>query len=137
MNRSNGTPVDVSEIDRFWGLPQTVAVAIFFATYIRGGLWQESAFFCGSTHFVYFFASQWFSLLLPGHPAPEGEGRGKTRATPPFLPLYRQTGKGVCGRVCGIPCPPLFGGRSRLICPCGKAPNLNPKRALRRRRQAP
>ena len=35
MNRSNGTPVDVSEIERFLGLPQTVAVPIFFATYIR------------------------------------------------------------------------------------------------------
>ena len=31
---------------------------------------------------------------------------------------------------------PPFWGRSRLIYPCGKAPNTNPKRALRRRRQA-
>ena len=84
MNRSNGTPVDVSEIERFLGLPQTVAVAIFFATYIRGGLGQESAFFCGSTHFVYFFASQWFSCYYQAIPR-QKERRGERRERPPFF----------------------------------------------------
>ncbi len=137
MNRSNGTPVDVSEIERFLGLPQTVAVPIFFATYIRGGLGQESAFFCGSTHFVYFFASQWFSCYYQAIPRQKERG-GERRERPPLF--CRSSGKQEKGFVAGFvayPAPPFLGGRSRLIYPCGKTPNPNPKRALRRRRQAP
>ena len=137
MNRSNGTPVDVSEIDRFLGLPQTVAVAIFFATYIRGGVGARIGIFCGSTHFVYFFASQWFSCYYQAIPC-QKERRGERRERPPLF--CRSIGKQEKGFVAGFvayPAPPFFGGRSRLIYPCGKAPNLNPKRALRRRRQAP
>ena len=60
------------------------------------------------------------------------EVRGRTEATPPFLPLVRQTEQGFVT----YPVPP-FWGRSRPIYPCGKAPNPNPKQALKRRRQAP
>ena len=137
MNRSNGTPVDVSEIERFLGLPQTVAAPIFFATYIRGG--------CGKNrHF--FVATLILSISLPrsGFPAStrpsraQEERRGERRERPP--PFCRSIGKQEKGFVAGFvayPAPPFLGGRSRLIYPCGKAPNLNPKRALRRRRQAP
>ena len=109
MNRSNGTPVDVSEIDRFLGLPQTVAVAIFFATYIRWGLWQESAFFCGSTHFVYFFASQWFSCYYQAIPRQKERG-GERRERPPLF--CRSIGKQEKGFVAGFvayPAPPFLG----------------------------
>ena len=87
MNRSNGTTGIVAEIDGFLRLPCTVAVPIFFATYIRGYLWHGLWHSLWHTHFVYFFASLVVCPPLPGHPAPEGEARGKTRATPPFLPL--------------------------------------------------
>ena len=74
----------------------------------------------------------------PARAAPAEKGR--TGATPPFLPLYRQTGRG--GVTGGVTSPtPLFRGRSRSIYPCGKAPNKAPdtddKRTLTRRRQAP
>ncbi len=84
MNRSNGTPVDVSEIDCFLGLPCTVAVPIFFATYIRGGLGQESAFFCGSTHFFHFFASLVFARHYPAIPRQKERG-GERRERPPLF----------------------------------------------------
>ena len=87
MNGSNGTPVDVSEIDRFLGLPCTVAVPIFFAPYIRGGIGARIGIFLWQHSFCLFLCLAVVFLLLPSHPAPEGEARGKTRATPPFLPL--------------------------------------------------
>ena len=112
MNRSNGTPGSVAEIDGFLCLPCTVAVPIFFATYIRGGLWQESAFFCGSTHFVYFFASQWFSCYYQGIPR-QKERRGERRERPPLF--CRSIGKQEKGFVAGFvayPAPPFLGSLS-------------------------
>ena len=77
-------------------------------------------------------------LVCPVHDARAAPAeKGRTGATPPFFPLYRQTGRGVCNRVCNNPNPPLFRGRSRPIDPCGKAPDTYPQRALTRRRQAP
>ena len=70
----------------------------------------------------------------------DAEEKGKTEATPPFLPLYRQTGQGFgAGFVTwfgAYPAPP-YGGRFRPNYPCGKTPNQNAKRVLMRRRQAP
>ena len=109
MNRSNGTPVDVSEIDRFLGLPCTVAVPIFFATYIRGGLGQESAFFCGSTHFFHFFASLVFDRHYPAIPRQKERG-GERRERPPLF--CRSIGKQEKGFVAGFgayPAPPFLG----------------------------
>ncbi len=136
MNRSNGTPVDVSEIERFLGLPQTVAVPIFFATYIRGG--------CGKNrHF--FVAALILSISLPrsGFPATtrpsraRRRGAGKDESDPPFFAALSANRKRGLWQGLWHTLAPPFGGRSRLIYPCGKAPNPNPKRALRRRRQAP
>ena len=68
------------------------------------------------------------------------EEKGKTEATPLFLPLVRQSGLGFgAGGVTGFgahPAPP-YGGRFRPIYPCGKAPNTDLKRALTRHRQTP
>ena len=110
MNRSNGTPVDVSEIDRFLGLPQTVAVPIFFATYIRGGLWQESAFFCGSTHFVYFFAWQWFSCYYQAIPRQKERGVERRERPPLFCRSIGKQEKGCVAGFVAYPGPPPFGG---------------------------
>ena len=74
------------------------------------------------------------AIARPARAAPAEKGR--TGATPPFLPLYRHAGRG--GVTGGVTSPtPLFRGRSRLIDPCGKAPDTDDKRALTRRRQAP
>ena len=52
--------------------------------------------------------------------------KGRTGATPPFLPLYRQAGReGVSAGV--SPSTPSFGGRSRPNYPCGKAVELMKK----------
>ena len=64
------------------------------------------------------------------------EVRGRTEATPPFLPLVRQTEQGFVTGFVTYPVPP-FWGRFRPIYPYGKAPNTNPKQALKRRRQTP
>ena len=82
------------------------------APYIRGGMGHKSALICDTTH---------FSILLHHRRLPtttrpdraDTEEKGKTEATPPFLPLYRQTGRGFgAGGVTGFgayPAPPLWG----------------------------
>ena len=70
----------------------------------------------------------------PDRTAPEV--RGRTEATPPFLPLVRQTEQGFVTGFVTYPVPP-FWGRFRPIYPCGKAPNTDLKRALTRHRQTP
>ena len=86
-------------------LPCTVAVPIFFATYIRGGMWQESAFFCGSTHFVYIFASLVFACCYQAIPR-QKEVRWERRERPPLF--CRSSGKQERGFV-AYPAPPFLG----------------------------
>ena len=109
------------------------------APYIRGGMGHKSVGGCSTAISLNLL----YHCFLPTTTRPDRadtEENGKTEATPPFLPLYRQTGRGVgAGFVTGFgayPAPP-YGGRFRPNYPCGKAPNTNPKRALTRRRQAP
>ena len=109
------------------------------ATYIRGGMGHKSAGGCSTAIFLtLLYHSSLDATTKPDRA--DTEEKGKTEATPPFLPLYRQTGRGFgAGFVTGFgayPAPP-YGGRFRPNYPCGKAPNTNPKRALRRRRPAP
>ena len=108
------------------------------APYIRGGMGHKSAGGCFTAHFSILL----YHCRLPTTTRPDRadtEEKGKTEATPPFLPLYRQTGRGFgAGFVTGFgayPAPP-HGGRFRPNYPCGKTPNQNPKRALTRRRKA-
>ena len=108
------------------------------APYIRGGMGHKSALICYTTHFSILL----YHCRLPATTRPDRADtaeKGRTEATPPFLPLYRQTGRGFgAGFVTGFgayPAPP-YGGRFRPNYPCGKTPNQNAKRALTRRRQA-
>ena len=109
------------------------------ATYIRGGMGHKSRLVCYTTHFPILL----YHCRLPTTTRPDRADtaeKGRTEATPPFLPLVRQSGLGFgAGGVTGFgahPAPPL-GGRFRPNYPCGKAPKTDHKRALTRRRQAP
>ena len=124
MNRSNGTTGIVAEIDGFLRLPCTVAVPIFFATYIRGYLWHGLWHSLWHTHFVYFFASLLFDCYYQAIPR-QKERRGERRERPPlFCRSIGKQEKGFgAGYVTGFgayPAPP-YGGRFRPIYPCGKA----------------
>ena len=82
---------------------------------IRGGMGHKSTLICYTTH---------FSILLYHRRLPattrsgraDTEEKGRTEATPPFLPLYWQIGRGFgAGYVTGFgayPAPP-YGGRFR------------------------
>ena len=120
MNRTNRTSVF-----RLSGVKAGVrALPDHRAPYIRGGMGHKSA--------VDLFHHSFFLLLLYQRCLPtttrpdraDTEEKGKTEATPPFLPLYRQTGRGFgAGFVTGFgayPAPP-YGGRFRPNYPCGKA----------------
>ena len=119
MNRTNRTSVF-----RLSGVKAGVrALPEHRAPYIRGGMGHKSAGGCYTTHFSILL----YNSSLPTTTRPDRadtEEKGKTEATPPFLPLYRQTGRGV-GAGCvtwfgAYPAPP-YGGRFRPIFPCGKA----------------
>ena len=84
---------------------------------------HKSTLICYTTH----FSRLLYHRRLPTTTRPDRadtEEKGRTEATPPFLPLYRQTGRGFgAGFVTGFeayPAPP-YGGRFRPIYPCGKA----------------
>ena len=63
---------------------------------------------CNTAHFAISLPCRHLAALArPARTDPAEKGR--TGATPPFLPLYRQTGRGVCNRVCNNPTP-LFQG---------------------------
>ena len=106
---------------------------------IRGGMGHKSAGGCSTAIFLTLLYHSSLDATTKLDRA-DTEEKGKTEATPPFLPLVRQSGLGFgAGGVTGFgahPAPP-FGGRFRPNYPCGKAPNQNPKLALTRRRQAP
>ena len=122
MNRTNRT----SDI-RLSGVKAGVrALPDHRAPYIRGGMGHKSALICNTTHFSMLL----YCSFLPATTRPDRadtEEKGKTEATPPFLPLYRQTGRGFgAGFVTwfgAYPAPP-YGGRFRPIYPCGKVPNI-------------
>ena len=89
------------------------------ATYIRGGMGHKSAGGCSTAIFLTLL----YHSRLPTATRPDRadtEEKGRTEATPPFLPLVRQTGQGFVTGFVTYPVPP-FWGRFRPIYPCGKA----------------
>ena len=122
MNRTNRTSVF-----RLSGVKAGVrALPDHRATYIKGGMGHKSALICDITHFSILL----YRRRLPATTRPDRadtEEKGKTEATPPFLPLVRQSGLGFgAGGVTWFgahPAPP-HGGRFRPNYPCGKAPNI-------------
>ena len=136
MNRRNGVPISGAIQDCFCCASCTMPVPMQPGTQTRGGVYQDSVMRCTSTIVPIYLPQRGLSVIArPARTDPAEKGR--TGATPPFLPLYRQAGRGG-GVPAGVPPPPpLFRGRSRPIYPYGKAPDTDPKRALTRRRQAP
>ena len=135
MNRTNRT----SDIRRSGVKAGVRALPEHRAPNIRGGMGHKSAGGCSTAIFLTLL----YHRRLPATTRPDRadtEEKGKTEATPPLLPLVRQTGRGFgAGGVTGFgayPAPP-YGGRFRPIFPCGKAPNPDHKLALTRRRQVP
>ncbi len=63
------------------------------ATETMGGVWQEMELFCGSTYFPMLLCCGCLSTTARPDRAALAV-RGRTGATPPFLPLERQTVKG-------------------------------------------
>ena len=119
MNRTNRT----SNFRRSGVKAGVQALPDHRAPYIRGGMGHKSALICNATHFSILL----YHRRLPATTRPDRadtEEKGKTEATPPFLPLYRQTGRGFgAGFVTwfgAYPAPP-YGGRFRPNYPCGKA----------------
>ena len=108
-NRSNGTTGIVAEIDGFLRLPCTVAVPIFFATYIRGYLWHSLWHSLWHTHFVYFFASLLFDCYYQAIPR-QKERRGKDESDPPFFAVLSANRKRGLWQGLGHTLPPLFWG---------------------------
>ena len=89
----------------------------------RGGLGHKSAGGCSTAIFLTLL----YHRRLPTTTRPDRAAlaeKGRTEATPPLLPLVRQTRAGVWGRVCdmvwGIPCPPLMGVASVQFIPAGR-----------------
>ena len=87
------------------------------APYIRGGMGHKSALICYTTHFSILL----YHCRLPTTTRPDRadtEEKGRTEATPPFLPLVRQSGLGFgAGGVTGFgahPAPPLGSLPSKL-----------------------
>ena len=96
------------------------------ATNIRGGMGHKSAGGCSTAIFLtLLYHSSLDATTKPDRA--DTEEKGKTEATPPFLPLVRQSGLGFgAGGVTwfgAYPAPP-YGGRFRPNYPCGKAPNI-------------
>ena len=109
MNGSNGTPADVSEIDRFLCLPCTVAVAIFFAPYIRGGVGARIGIFLWQHSFCLFLCL----LCLPATTRPSRarrRGAGKDESDPPFIAALAANRKRGLGQGLGHTLPPLLWG---------------------------
>ena len=108
MKRTNGVPPRGAIQDGFCCAPCTMLVPIQPGTQTRGGVYQDSVMRCTNTIFPIYLPQRGLSVIArPARSDPAEKGR--TGATPPFLPLYRQTGRGVCNRVCNNPTP-LFQG---------------------------
>ena len=94
---------------------------------IRGGMGHKSAGGCSTAIFLtLLYHSSLDATTKPDRA--DTEEKGKTEATPPFLPLVAAIRAGVWGRGCyrgmgAHPAPP-YGGRFRPNYPCGKAPNI-------------
>ena len=109
MNRSNGTPGIVAEIDGFLCLPCTVPVPIFFATNAKGRLWQESAFICGTTHFVYVIAPPLLVCINPASPRTIKRKMAGRERPPLFCRSSGKQGRGFVAEFVAYPAPPLGG----------------------------
>ena len=108
MNRTNRT----SDFRRSGVKAGVRALPDHRATYIRGGMGHKSAGGC----FTAIFLTLLYHCCLPTTTRPDRadtEEKGRTEATPPFLPLVRQSGRGFgAGFVTGFgayPAPPLWG----------------------------
>ena len=125
VNRTNRT----SDLRRSGVKAGVRALPDHRAPYIRGVLGHKSAGGCSTAIFLtLLYHSSLDATTKPDRA--DTEEKGKTEATPPFLPLYRQTGRGFgAGFVTGFgayPAPP-FWGRFRPIYPCGKAMRVPPR----------
>ena len=136
VNRNIGNPKVSAGRDGYYYTPCTMPVPIQNVTRSEGRVLQESAMGCSTAHIPISLLGSYLSVIARPARADPAE-KGRTGATPLFLPLYRHAGRGGCYSRCSTACPLPFGGRSRPIYPCGKTPNTDHKRALTRRRQAP
>ena len=120
MNRTNRT----SDFRRSGVKAGVRALPDHRAPNIRGGMGHKSAGGCSTAIFLTLLYHSSLDATTKLDRA-DTEEKGKTEATPPFLPLYRQTGRGFgAGFVTwfgAYPAPPPYGGRFRPIYPCGKA----------------
>ena len=112
----------------------------FDATKSEWGVWHDSMQGCGIADFcISLPCSSLAAIDRPGRVAPAIKGR--TGATPPFLPLVRHVGRGACGRAWGTARPPLSGVAPVQIIPAGrlrtKLRTQTPRGRETRRRQAP
>ena len=135
MNHNNGNPQDSAIRDGFFNTPCTMPVPIQIVPRSEGGLEQDSAMWWNTAHFPISLPCRYLAAITrPARAAPAEKGR--TGATPSFLPLYRHAGRGGGTGGGTQPTPPLFRGRSRPIYPYGKAESKTRKRALTPWRQA-
>ncbi len=108
MNRTNRTSV----IRRSGVKAGVQALPDHRATNIRGGMGHKSAGGCSTAIFLTLLYHRRLPATTRPDRADTGE-KGKTEATPPFLPLVRQTGRGFgAGGVTwfgAYPAPPLWG----------------------------
>ena len=111
MNRRNGVPISGAIQDCFYCAPCTMPVPIQPGTQTRGGVYQDSVMRCTSTIVPIYLPQRGLSVIArPARTDPAEKGR--TGATPPFLPLVRHAERGgVSGSVSiGVsPHPPLWG----------------------------
>ena len=108
MNRRNGVPISGAIQDCFCCAPCTMLVPMRPGTRTRGGVYQDSVMRCTSTIVPIYLPQRGLSVIArPARTDPAEKGR--TGATPPFLPLYRQTGRGGCTSRCTTAYPPFQG----------------------------
>ena len=119
MNRTNRTSV----IRRSGDKAGVQALPDHRAPNIRGGMGHKSALICYTTHFSMLL----YCSCLPTTTRPDRadtEEKGRTEATPPFLPLVRQSGLGFgAGFVTGFgayPAPPFLGVAPVQFVPAGR-----------------
>ena len=96
---------------------------------IRGGMGHKSAGGCSTAIFLTLLYHRRLPATTRPDRADTGE-KGRTEATPPFLPLVRQSGLGFgAGGVTWFgahPAPPLMGVASVQIIPAGRLPTSHP-----------
>ncbi len=102
------------------------------ATNIRGGMGHKSALICYTTHFSILLYHRRLSTTTRPDRA-DTEENGMTEATPPFLPLYRQTWRGFgAGFVTGFGAypAPSYGVASVQFIPAGRLRTRTPSGRL-------